>query len=776
MNYDFSTLNDKDLEELALDLLNAEFNLGLQSFKVGQDGGIDLRYSTPENNNEIVVQVKHYLKSGENKLIKAFKEIELPKVKKLKPKRYIIVTSIGLSATQKDDLKDTFNPFIQSSNDILGKEDLNALLRGHKEVEKKHFKLWFSSSEVLSSILNNAIEGRSRNYLQQIRNKIPLYVLNSNFDNANKILEKEKLLVITGMPGIGKTTLADVLLLEKARLGYKIYNINNIRDAEDVISADSEDKQVFYFDDFLGDVYYQLSTGSERESEIYKFINRIVTESNKYLILSTRTVILEQAKNKSEKIKRSALDVVKYEIELIQYSKFEKAKILYNHMYFRGLNIDYINILIKDKFYNNIINHRNYTPRLIEYFTDNRRIHHVKLDSFREFVIYNLNHPEEIWRSAIDNQIDYLERCFLYTLFTFRISPNVSDVRRSYDKRLTYEIEVNNQKIKTNQFEDSIKNLMNGFIYINMTNVDFRFEKIRFINPSIADFLMGELRSNEKEKEAILNSIVFIEQLEIFNHVNTGLKLFQKQQLILLKKISSNIFESIYSWNKPIDVLYLNSLVKYCFEIDYDDLFVEILDRLDRSESLYNKNEFLYVLQNVQNAPKSVNKIKELFYELIDWLIEGMNDSNLASFIPDLFNQYDFDFETYLNTENGNEKMTELIFNVVEKAEMEIYDSKKGTIRYKEELVELVYEELETIKSSIIGRLNPGLIVDIPSQLLNEEVEEQIKINHNSEVESEKRIQNLSNYSEVNFQNELDKIDDLFYFEQFDNKSDELPY
>ena len=63
-NYNFSTLNDKDLEELALDLLNAQLKLDLQSFKVGIDGGVDLRHSTPKNDNSIVVQVKHYLKSG----------------------------------------------------------------------------------------------------------------------------------------------------------------------------------------------------------------------------------------------------------------------------------------------------------------------------------------------------------------------------------------------------------------------------------------------------------------------------------------------------------------------------------------------------------------------------------------------------------------------------------------------------------------------------------------------------------------------------------------
>ena len=135
-NYDFSTLNDKDLEELALDLLNAQLNLDLQSFKVGIDGGVDLRYSTPINDNSIVVQVKHYLKSGYSKLKSDLKNKELKKVKKLNPDRYIIVTSIELSKIQKDDLKVIFFPFIKTSNDIIGSQDLNKYLRKFKSIEK----------------------------------------------------------------------------------------------------------------------------------------------------------------------------------------------------------------------------------------------------------------------------------------------------------------------------------------------------------------------------------------------------------------------------------------------------------------------------------------------------------------------------------------------------------------------------------------------------------------------------------------------------------------
>lgn len=767
MNYDFSTLNDKDLEELALDLLNAELNLSLQNFKVGKDGGIDLRYSSPENNNEIVVQVKHYLKSGEAKLIKEFKEKELPKVKNFTPKRYIIVTSIGLSKFQKDDLKETFVPYIQSSNDIYAKDDLNTLLRKFKDVEKKHFKLWFSSTEILNGIFNNAIEGRSKSYLQQIRMKVPLYVLTENFDVANKTLEKEKLLVITGMPGIGKTTLADILLLERARQNHKTYIINNIRDAEDVISINEDEKQVFYFDDFLGDVYYEILTGSQNESEISQFINRIVIAPNKYLILSTRTVILEQARNKSEKIKRARIDVAKYEIKLSDYSKYEKAKILYNHLFFRMVKQEFIKEILNDKFYNKIINHKNYTPRLIEFFTDNFRLSTLEPNLYRSFVIHNLDHPEEVWRDSINNQISYLDKCFLYTLFSFRNTTYVPDLRRSFDKRLAFEIQNNNQQIKINQCDESIKNLLNGFIYVNMTNVDHRFEYVRFINPSISDFLLNDLKINEKEKEAILHSIIFIEQLEIFDKSKTEINLSKELQAILLKKITSNLLESLYVWKEPLEFKYLNAIAKYCSDINYDDEFLSILERIEFRNLRLVMNEFVEALMSIQNAPNSTKKIQNVFFTIIDALLTEINQAHVALKIPELFKLYGFDFNSYINSDSGNEKVTELIIGLVEKTENELYENNKDSLSNNDDIDNFVYDELENVKNKLIKNLNPNLLIDVPKLLTTETIEEQIILNKKNVVSSEKRTQELETYYE-NEKNQLEKIDDLFYMVDFD--------
>ncbi len=202
-DYDFSTLNDKEFESLVKDLLNAEFELELQDFKKGKDKGVDLRYSTSENDNSLVIQVKQYIKSKYSNL-KSDINKELPKVKELNPNRYIVVTSLELAAYEKDELKKELHPFVLSSQDIIARNELNDYLSKNQEIEKKYFKLWFSSINIFNSILNNAVEGRTRYLIEKIQRKLPFYVPTKKTDDANRILEKEKLLLITGQQELVK--------------------------------------------------------------------------------------------------------------------------------------------------------------------------------------------------------------------------------------------------------------------------------------------------------------------------------------------------------------------------------------------------------------------------------------------------------------------------------------------------------------------------------------------------------------------------------------------
>lgn len=766
-NYDFSTLNDKDLEELALDLLNAQLKLDLQSFKVGIDGGVDLRHSTPKNDNSIVVQVKHYLKSGYSKLKSDLKNKELKKVKKLNPDRYIIVTSVELSKIQKDELKVNFSPFIKTSNDIFGREDLNKYLRKFKSIEKSHFKLWFSSTEIISSILNNAIEGRTRCYLDRIKSKIPLYVLTKNLDDANEILEREKILLITGQPGIGKTTLAEVLLYEKAKQKSKIYLINKIKDAEDVISLDDNEKQVFYFDDFLGEVYYEIITGSQNESEISRFVDTIKHTPNKYIILSTRTVILEQAKAKSEKIKRSRIETGKYEILLNNYTNLEKAKILYNHMYFRNLKSELFNGIIQNKFYKKVIQHKNYSPRIIEFITDENRIKEFNTDDYNNFIIYNLDHPEEIWKDSFQNQINYFDQCFLYTLFTFKRGTSESTLNKALECRLDYEKRINNQQIKVDQFSNSLKTLLDGFIVSTVVNIDKNLKNYNLINPSLSDFILSSVRKSFELKKAILNSVKFIEQLDFFNPDKNQLELEIELQEIIKQKFLSNEIDSIDEYKEyRFEGACIEILLKFCRDIEIDEILLILLNKINLQDTWWIRKNLEYLFEHLNNCPKSEMYVTDNFEKIIGHYIEKVEETEMVVKIPFFFDRFGFNFVAFSDTADGFDKLINLVGNIMAKSEMELVSSLKDSILDIENIESIVYDNLNENRVKLMNSLLPNTIIDFPRQFDNEKWEKQIKENFENEEEAIKREKERERfYGNLVLKSEIEnkKIDNLFY-------------
>ena len=97
-DYDFHQLSPPEFERLSLDLLRAEKGGTWEIFKRGKDGGIDLRGHTADTTS--VAQCKHYVRSGFTGLLRALKD-EVPKAKRLKPDRYMVVTSVPLSRQEQ---------------------------------------------------------------------------------------------------------------------------------------------------------------------------------------------------------------------------------------------------------------------------------------------------------------------------------------------------------------------------------------------------------------------------------------------------------------------------------------------------------------------------------------------------------------------------------------------------------------------------------------------------------------------------------------------------
>jgi DNA polymerase III delta prime subunit len=458
-NYDFSTLNDKDFEEIICDLLSAELDIPFQSFKAGKDGGVDLKYSTEANDNEIVVQVKHYINTPKTEFFRKLKTQELDNLRSLKPERYIVATSILLNPEDKKKIKENLKPYVKSSQDIYGRNELNKLLRKHDSIEDKHFKLWFNNTKVLSKILNNGISGRSEFVADKIKKNIGLFVKTESFDEARSILNKERVLLITGIPGIGKTTLSYILSYYFLAQGFElIFCENDFSEAESVI-GDPKKKQIFLFDDFLGDSYLEIQSGKNKT--INSFIERIRISKNKFMILTTRTTILKQAQEIHEKIDRINFNSNKFELKISDYNELHKAQILYNHLFFLNVNKGYIKELLNDKSYLTIIRHGSYNPRLLEFITNTE--HFVADDfegSYLRFCLHNLDFPKAVWEKPFLNQLDLYERDILFCLLSLGRSVLYEDLEKVFNEKINFDIQHNRKQYKANSFITSFKILL----------------------------------------------------------------------------------------------------------------------------------------------------------------------------------------------------------------------------------------------------------------------------------------------------------------------------
>lgn len=772
-NYNFSTLNDKEFEQIAKDLLNAKYNLELQDFKVGKDKGADLRFSTLKNNNSLVVQAKHYIGSGFAQLKHTLLTKELDKVKNLKPDRYIVVTSLPLSASQKDELKEILTPFVLTSNDIIGQEDLNGYLAEFMEIEKRYFKLWFSSINVFNAVIHNAIEGRTKYLLERIKDKIPFYVVTKKLDDANKILQKEKLLLITGQPGIGKTTLAEIILFERAKNGHRIYKVENIKEAEDVISTNDDEKQLFYFDDFLGANYFEIVNAHKTETQLTAFVERVKNTPNKYLILTTRTVILNHAIKKCEKISHSKLANQQFEIKLTDYSKFEKALILYNHIYFRGIGEDLHHSILNEKFYKTIIQHKNYTPRIIEFITDNSRIEKLSAPAYLQFILNNLNNPKEIWRYSYNNQIDYLDQCLLLTLFTFENSSFESSLITAFENRLDYEKTEHNQIINTNQFNDSVKILLNGFITSILFDTIPPVRAFQFINPSLTDFLIGHVADSFPERKSIISSLTYVEQLNKFNPEKSLIPLEKELQTIIRDRISKSKIKILeadsqhFTENKRHAII-LETLCKYCHQVNIDTLLLEHFKEIDFSESWLSILQKLeYVLLHLGDAPQTFNYIKDNFIEVIEKTMDTIDDSDNAKQIPILFEKYEHNYDDYTKSDEGFEKLISVIESVLQSSEDDLKSEKKDEIINIDEVADL-YDEINSLERELKYELFPNTSfeydfgVDMDKTYWEDKIEDNIVKAASNEAMSEDYDKDY--YKEARFESnsEENAIDDLF--------------
>ncbi|UOE51016.1 ATP-binding protein [Mucilaginibacter sp. SMC90] len=519
-NFDFSTLNSSDLEDLVCDLLNAEQHalqtrIRYKTFKEGKDQGIDFMYDAGMATGILVIgQVKHFFQSGYKALLNKLKE-EKFKVDKLKPTSYIVATSVNLTVKQCKEIFDLFNPYIKSLNNIYGKKDLNRLLDEYPEVLKASYKLWFSGTAVLEKLIRYHLHGRSEEFVEEeLKRRLRLYVKTPIFDSCRFTLLKNKFIIITGEPGAGKTTLAELLLYNFIKDDYQLtYIYDNIKEAEEVLK-DDDSKQVFYFDDFLGHNEIEIIRAKGLETSLTKVLQRISRGRNKFFILTTRTFILSAAILESERLRLFNLKAKESILKLSEYSLPVRQQLLRNHIEESTIRDELKQVLEKPSIQKFITRHQNFSPRSVQFITTPDKVELFGPNEFENFIIGNFESPSEIWRHAYERQINDYDRFLVNTLLSFGDHAELKELETAFNARLDYEIKTNNYPRPMHAFKNAFTRLEGGFIIEDYEYNELESQRFfTFINPSLMDFLIGLLREDQDEVKRIALSATYLIQL-----------------------------------------------------------------------------------------------------------------------------------------------------------------------------------------------------------------------------------------------------------------------
>lgn len=353
----------------------------------------------------------------------------------------------------------------------------------------------------MSKINNSHIFVDCEVFLNNAQNKKELFVETEAYELCKNLVKKRRILMLLGNPGTGKTTTTQMLALYYASEDYIIRYIDSsesIKDLKATISANKNRKELIILDDCFGQTYFNLQENQCKE--LVSLFSYVKSLKNKYLIMNSRIVVYNEAKNKNLQLKDyfDDRDIESYVINMDNLTTEDKGMILYNHLFYKGMPNSLIKEITKDKRYRKIVKHINYNPRIIEYITKKSFYKDIETGNYFEKVLDKLNNPSDIWCDEFTRNLKPENRILLTTLYS--LSDTYIDettLKRAYYNRIKF---TSGLDTTIDLYEKSKGILGESFI---KTTIFKDKLCIGVLNPSINDFLRKHIQDDQVERDNI---------------------------------------------------------------------------------------------------------------------------------------------------------------------------------------------------------------------------------------------------------------------------------
>lgn len=497
LNLDFhNLLNADEFVHFVRDVLEIrERGLTFTSYKRGPDRGIDIRCTNSDK--KIIGQVKLYDPGNFQSLMSSLRG-EVEKCKKIQPARYILCVGCSLNPQQASEILELFEGYICCEEDIIDGIKLNKYINqpDYERLKEVYSTLLVPDLSyvvhIIDQVVNRRILNNTEELLAKIRDRHSLYCNTSHYRNALKKLNRDRIVIITGNPGVGKTTTAEMIIQQLLVRNWDyVYKLEQISDIRDVFLRNK--KQLFFVDDFWGSQFEKGFTNRDYLKRFVETVEMLHRSEQHYLIMTSRTYIIQSVLNSAEDDVERVLDINNYTIQLEDYSQEDKAKIFLNHLLFYNCNRDFFDYLRYGDELEMIVDHENYSPRHIEYFL--KYIYTEDMDEYdfyRSFKKY-LRKPYEFWKKVLNLQSD-TARLILLLLLVSSDPIRKEDLKATL-KRVSSFIKAElNFDIQLLKFEDELRTLEDLFI-----RCDEKYSGcevwIEFSSPGIKDYVLEYLKN-----------------------------------------------------------------------------------------------------------------------------------------------------------------------------------------------------------------------------------------------------------------------------------------